>query len=1177
MSDNLEVKIKYILATLSKLNVTLSKTDEEIIKWLKENKTDLDKILTVRSILADEGITIDDLMEQIKFGKEFRALLMFQQEYGIRQSNGPVCTTVGTYIYSRNMFKNHSANQLSLPDNVSSYDIRAFSTGCLQIQLLPERITATGTDLLFSTTNGQNKLNIVQTTEGPVITIEIASTKITINSQDFKFEDLEIVDSIMQKRLFILPIVKENNTYYISNLIGIGNIEDNEITLSYDNPQPVSFDDISAFVENLPEGVQFVTNIFSQTIDDNYKPFKQLYITSILEEIVPQATQSYSALYTNDLSYGLYGQGAAVSISQLYNLAASTLRRVEVNYSLEGDSPVDAIPKYFEPINLFSDVNVPLNLNLNAGYSVSDGAGNVSNYDMSQYPVFAQLGSVINNRVVYDQELGDHRLSIPKVSIARYASGSQTDQQAWFETRLSNITNVKLTNNIVTVKGIRSKKVYSQYSFSAIAGGIHQPALYGFLLNVLASSEDADVGFDYIQTTTYTCNATTDLYFMLKPNNLSSESTNTMTYNIKYDIDGVTKNHTAEMRPKRILYGQASINAYESLLSTTSASTTYTIESKVPFSRSTQTKQWYVGNRMEQIEYGNAPYAFDSTAPMTLTIWAPRTTGGANVYDKPLGFVSTINTPNSVNAGGQLLFTPPWAPTVWKSGMSESFTSCYLSLGTAFQSNSTSPLKIQTSIFTRSVIRNAYTSKDMSTFERMSDGTYNLIIRAWPSETIEKVFTPWSPVTGFSTALINHFSNIQLLSFSGTVTEIELPEGIYNQFALSESITNLQASVTFLAMYADYLKYLIDNTNDRITIVEQTVQDIITTINDIIEAITPKQPSLGGQILSFLGSSVGMFFPLTGLAINIMGQLYNGVLEVKDGNILTGSIDLATGAIMSVLGVRKFKQRMDRKYGATPVVQVTPPDRLPTYDELYGPPGYTSVGTNSLRTVGTLQLSSGAIKNTSLEYLSPKTELKTYMVQEGLLRSWNNTLIEMAHNAYRTSSTNPIIMGRCIELWENDSFVSMLYDLVILTHDDQNNVYTTIVSDNEFIANHGSKITKNQFVKILYSYLLLGDQISSGLGFDQEVFEALQFSNASLDRSGYSKNFKTSRLKTCQILPRINIKENLNTHKVAINTNQDLRVSKIPLSTFSNALNPFINDRITQMQIFDNLHDYYVS
>lgn len=123
--------------------------------------------------------------------------------------------------------------------------------------------------------------------------------------------------------------------------------ENNDITLvTSESNITLEIENFVDFINDLPKNVKMITNVFSTYFDENYLMFKQLYISTLLQELVPQITDYYAQTYGNNITYGLYGQGSAVSISQLYNLASATLRREEVSYNLT-QSPQNIKPCFF--------------------------------------------------------------------------------------------------------------------------------------------------------------------------------------------------------------------------------------------------------------------------------------------------------------------------------------------------------------------------------------------------------------------------------------------------------------------------------------------------------------------------------------------------------------------------------------------------------------------------------------------------------------------------------------------------------------------------------------------------------------------------------------------------------------------------------------------------------------
>jgi hypothetical protein len=166
------------------------------------------------------------------------------------------------------------------------------------------------------------------------------------------------------------------------------------------------------------------------------------------------------------------------------------------------------------------------------------------------------------------------------------------------------------------------------------------------------------------------------------------------------------------------------------------------------------------------------------------------------------------------------------------------------------------------------------------------------------------------------------------------VTELSLPQGVYSNTELTEDTINLWNTVHLLLTYAQNLQDRVRNLELRVDAVEETLPKIIDaikaindTLHDIIESMTPKPDPWGvaGGIMNFLSTAVGMFFPIIGTAVGVLGQIVIGVGQLVDGDVANGILELTVGAFAAGLGLYKFGKRLNEKYKRTN-------DKVSTFD-----------------------------------------------------------------------------------------------------------------------------------------------------------------------------------------------------------------------------------------------------
>jgi len=147
--------------------------------------------------------------------------------------------------------------------------------------------------------------------------------------------------------------------------------------------------------------------------------------------------------------------------------------------------------------------------------------------------------------------------------------------------------------------------------------------------------------------------------------------------------------------------------------------------------------------------------------------------------------------------------------------------------------------------------------------------------------------------------------------------EIVLPSRIITQNELSEDSVRQWNAIDLVRQYTTYLKALVDNQEQRIQWVEQAVQIINERLNVIVEQLSPKQNPFGISklITNFLGSAIGIFFPLTGLVFQIATALIDTVEHIENEDLLYSSLDIVLVLLLTSLGIKKFANRIEDKYG----------------------------------------------------------------------------------------------------------------------------------------------------------------------------------------------------------------------------------------------------------------------
>ncbi|CAA56651.1 unnamed protein product [Diadromus pulchellus idnoreovirus 1] len=151
------------------------------------------------------------------------------------------------------------------------------------------------------------------------------------------------------------------------------------------------------------------------------------------------------------------------------------------------------------------------------------------------------------------------------------------------------------------------------------------------------------------------------------------------------------------------------------------------------------------------------------------------------------------------------------------------------------------------------------------------------------------------------------------------IQELVLPNGVYDQILLSATNITLWNSVLILNQYVVYIKELAEDNARRLDVVEKTLNKVIELHQTM--TVTPEETAqeesgwdIAGRIFTMLGAVVGMFFPIIGASIEVLGLVATGVGSIQQGHIVNGSLELTLAGVATVIGGYKLQKRLRQKY-----------------------------------------------------------------------------------------------------------------------------------------------------------------------------------------------------------------------------------------------------------------------
>lgn len=373
MEQDADKKLNYVISQLKRTQVT---QPDAFVEWMRQNQDKVEVLFSVVDVLRSEGVTFEDLVKQIEFGNEFRALLEFQLEFAKLHDIDSLAAEPGTFIFDRQMIPTFERNYRKLPQP-SSIVPTNINFGMILIPLQTIRIINNGTPDYFFGTGEDTRLEVTQTEYGPQFSMYIHAKAHRLLGNNVVILGMNQLTTLIQRRLLILIYTKQGDNVILHSQeadIDVSNIAVN-LRLS-SNIMTIPVEEFKVFINDLPRGVRLVQNLISTNDADGFDMFKQLYIATLIQELVPQITSYFHSTYGDNLTTSLFGQGAAVSISQLYNLAQATLRREEVNYSYDAGNRIITPTPYVAPItNTVPFIhNIPIDSNQVYGCSIHASA-----------------------------------------------------------------------------------------------------------------------------------------------------------------------------------------------------------------------------------------------------------------------------------------------------------------------------------------------------------------------------------------------------------------------------------------------------------------------------------------------------------------------------------------------------------------------------------------------------------------------------------------------------------------------------------------------------------------------------------------------------------------------------------------------------------------------------------
>lgn len=1170
-----------------KIRYLLGRTEDP---WLMSNKDKLNDIITLFSKLASEGLKSDELFEQFAYTNDLvkindlKQVLLQEYKIAVNQTNPALLAFQHTMSYNMQQYR-----QMLIEKVDKDYDMIDFPEGIIRITTQPNKMYALKTNTLFESKSETVGMRTIIDESRYYTTFSIGGEVIQIICPYDTVVGLETINNVLNVNDLYIRYKLNQDSYELQQIAVEINLNNVEVDFQTDIPittmKKVNF---QQFISDIPIGVIVYSKMFKETTVNPYDQFYNMLVSSIIEQLSNNVIKKFEDRYSKDITYGLYGQGAMIGVSQVYELAKTAVRAVKSEYSVSTTNPIyslNPLPNEFPGFDSqITDKTLKNKMNIIGNTAVGE-LGKMS--DSGSLPSVIRIKLDAMPEIVNYKEtagmiktgynVASERLTVNKGVLVKYMSdGTTGNAKYWieFESVAQQATNV-----VRGTYGIWNNKFYPVQADALATAEFYKYTVHGVQLGYqMGQTINETITIPTVDGYSFKSKIVTTVKLIIWPDDLSSEGTSADSITVTFKRRGDVSTVTSQATKTQIQYGSAQIMVY--VVNLDSYSDTHNFVSGAAFDvvigKKNGNPRYYKRDKDNQL--------IDLTTTTVKTSFYNVHTSNHEYTLANMGVVGISNKnmlgrcekPNGIGIKTAYVstrpdysvnkFVTPCAP--W-AAVSDSITTMgwinfkseyeYVDEGTDW----TSLQMVRT-----------FNDAPLETTPEKESGTMKIYfsggeVRSWDSIPVTNVDWGTGKFPSITTTTYKTYSagpnvppNYVITNLDFTVREIVLPSGVLNQGLLSESIITLQRSVEYLQNYASYLAYLIENLDARLTQVEETLQQVV----EILQQMMGKNKNVLGvisDIVGFIGTGVGMFFPLIGLGITIIGQVLQGANEINEGDVVTGSMDIVIGGVMAALGVKKYNQRLKRKYGQQDPIP-GPNDDLPTYEEVMGKPGYGCISINR----NADPTAYGAVRNTWYDFSGDT------LVIHGSV--YPNTALQMkAENTYGTIKINGI------EKWQKSNARDNLYiregmdfQVLLITMDELANVTELQLNQTDLIFYLGIDVSPEQYAVIMYLYALGStESFSKSTAFDAEGLDILMISNGVImNGKTTTKNMVTDSIRKSKRI--INKKQWFLKYKNNQKSGNVVYQSPITnVSMIYNATNPLVQSMSDQITMFTQLYN----
>lgn len=965
--ESINRKLNYLLTQI--------KSQQQILEFTPDQIAYLKSLIRLFQDLEAEGASRDDLFFQLLYLSDIHTFLELKETLSLEYNESQYGTHYNLYSYVFDGF-NRIHNSMLSNDRIGIFENinNHFQTGYIVLNCMTNVLSANndGVALNVKSPSGVWKLELLE--NGPVLSIISGQQIIVKSSGEYDLLLGRERRLIPNKQFYIMYYEIINDTATLSFLLLLIDMNEKTVTINKSGVTEVESITLIDILEHLPARVNLVSLGSVSKNNNEYITFENLFISKRLDTFESSLYDAFQNEITNNNVTALYGQSAAVGMSQVYQGLSTTVRLLSGDYELQKETEKyigASIPSQFPTFaylqkDLFDIIGNSSGLVLTGTKQTAFGLEkyySAARIPRSYYPylnINNELGNVINTTF----DLGTYRKNLQKSKIKQTLSdGTVRELDCWIEalTEFNQYVGFKEKGAWCrTGKGVILDAQLDGDIFSDIVDK-DSVQVNGVIVSVDDPLGDVDVApnCNLLYGYRFTAKVNSIVRFVINVGNVSAEGVVNETITYQYMKNGIVENGTGTLTKTRLVYGNGEIAAYVVEIDRLTEDVVYYngLSWNIEFQpnptqaryNSRDSKNIPTGYTFQQrATYSNTYTRMTDTVELSLD--SDFILNGSYLFantGNAIGIQPYNKAPAAIGYTEGIALQIPTAPfsppVITRLGVLhpiqiDHLKTAYMRMG----NDGDVPGSIQLARYnlgvswvgesgqqdTSTIVIPYYTNKEGAAFDK----------KVWRKVTVRAATTDNEYYYNRATWIDDDRAELDeysMIEFNITVSDLFIPNQTQNQLELSDSIIQLRTAVEFLEEFASYVNVLLENVDRRLTYVEDTLDQVINLITGQVSQ-GKTGVGLAGSIITFLGTGIGMFFPLVGLGVSLVGGLLTSVDRIQQGDIIVGSIDLVIGGLMGTLGIYKYSKKLKAKYGSREI----PDNPIAVREDLSVQPGY---------------------------------------------------------------------------------------------------------------------------------------------------------------------------------------------------------------------------------------------